>query len=108
MTSCANDPLFFAHRARLVQFAATKRLPAIYFTSDFVDSGGLMSYGSSLVDSYRRAAVYVQKILNGAKPGQLPIERPTRFDLVISVRTANALALTIPPSILLRADQVIE
>ncbi len=104
----SNEPFFFANRAKLVQFAASKRLPAIYFTRDFVDAGGLMSYGSSVADSYRRAARYVDKILKGAKPADLPIEQPTKFELVINLKTARALRLTIPQPLLVRADQVIE
>jgi putative ABC transport system substrate-binding protein len=105
-----NDPFFFfnENRAKLVQYAARKRLPALYFTSHFVDAGGLISYGGSLEDSFRRAASYVDKILRGAKPADLPIDQPTRFELVINMRTAKALGLTIPGSLLLRADRVIE
>ncbi len=103
-----NDAFFFINRAKFVRFAASKRLPAMYFTSEFVDAGGLMSYGSSVTASYRRAATYVDKILKGAKPAELPIEQPTTFELVINLKTAKALGLTIPPSLLLRADQVIE
>ena len=80
----------------------------MYFTKDFVDAGGLMSYGSSIAESYRRAATYVDKILKGAKPADLPIDQPTRFELVINVRAARALRLTIPQSLLVRADQVLE
>ena len=104
----APDPFFFADPAKVVQFAASKRLPAMYFSKRFVDTGGLMSYGGSLEDSFRRAATYVDKILKGAKPADLPIEQPTRFELVINMKTAKALGLTIPDSILLRADRVIE
>jgi putative tryptophan/tyrosine transport system substrate-binding protein len=103
-----NDPFFVTNRAKLVQFAASKRLPDVYFTKLFADAGGLMAYGSSLEDSYRRAATYVDKILKGAKPADLPIDQPTRFELVINLKTARALRLTIPQSLLLRADQVIE
>jgi putative ABC transport system substrate-binding protein len=102
-----SDPFFFTNRAKLIQFAASKRLPAVYFTNDFVDVGGLMSYGSSVTDSYRQAATYVDKILRGAKPAELPIERPTQFKLVINLKTAKALGLTIPQSVLMRADEVI-
>jgi len=103
-----NDPFFHANRDRLVRLAATARLPAVYFTNDFAEAGGLMSYGSSLADSYRRAATYVDKILKGAKPGDLPVEQPTKFELIINVRTAKALGLKIPESLLIRADRVIE
>jgi putative tryptophan/tyrosine transport system substrate-binding protein len=102
------DPLFFSTRARFVELAAQSKVPAIYFFRDFVDDGGLMAYGPSLADSYRRGALYVDKILKGAKPGDLPVEQPTKFELVINLKTAKALGLTIPPSLLLRADQVIE
>jgi len=101
------DPSFYTNRAKLVQFAANKRLPAIYYAKSFVDGGGLMAYGASLVDIYRKAAIYVDKILKGAKPGDLSVEQPTRFELVINLKTAKTLGLTIPPSLLQRADQVI-
>jgi putative ABC transport system substrate-binding protein len=104
----AGDPLFAASRDRLVQFAASKRLPAVYFFRYFVDGGGLMSYGTNLEDSYRRAAAFVDKLLKGAKPADLPVEQPMRFELVINLKTAKALRLTIPPSMLGRADHVIE
>ncbi len=103
-----NDPFFVANRTKLVQFAASKRLPAVYFIKLFVDAGGLMAYGGSLEESYRRAATYVDKILKGAKPANLPIEQPSKFELVINLKTAKALGLTIPQSILQRADRVIE
>jgi ABC transporter substrate binding protein len=90
-------------------FAAKHRLPTIYHQSEFVvDSGGLMSYGPDLRDLFRRSATYVDKILKGAKPADLPVERPTKFELVFNLKTAKALGLTIPPSLLLGADQVIE
>ena len=97
-----------AHRARLVELAARYRLPGIYEYRGFADAGGLMSYGIDIVELFRRAASYVDKILKGAKPGDLPIEQPTKFELVINLKTAKALGLTIPPSLLQRADQVIE
>jgi putative tryptophan/tyrosine transport system substrate-binding protein len=103
-----NDPFFTANRDKLVEFAARRRLPAVYFFRLFADAGGLMVYGASLEESYRSAATYVDRILKGAKPGELPVEQPTRFELVINMRTARALGLTIPPSLLLRADHVIE
>ena len=103
-----NDPLFFTNRAKLIQFAAAKRMPAMYWTQEFVDAGGLMAYGSSVADSYRQAAKYVDKILKGAKPADLPIEQPTRFELAINLKTAKALGIIIPHTILLRADKVIE
>jgi putative ABC transport system substrate-binding protein len=102
------DSLFILHRARLADLAARSRLPAAYGTSDLVQVGGLMSYGPSFRDLHRRGAVYVDKILKGAKPAELPVEQPTKFELVINLKTAKALGLTIPPSVLARADQVIE
>ena len=99
---------FTTHRARLVALAAESRLPAIYGYRDIVDVGGLMSYGPHFPDMYRRAATYVDKIFKGAKPADLPVEQPTKFEFVINSRTAKALGLTIPPSLLLQADQVIE
>jgi len=101
--------LFYAHRARLVELAAKHRLPTMYDQKDFVvGSDGLMSYGANFHDLFRRGAIYVDKILRGAKPGELPIEQPTKFELVINLKTAKALGLTIPQSVLERADQVIE
>ncbi len=102
------DPLTLVNRKLLVAFAAENRLPAIYGSKDFADAGGLMSYGPSLADMWRRAAVYVDKILKGAKPGDLPVEQPTKFELVINMKTAKALGLTIPQSVLIRADEVIQ
>jgi putative ABC transport system substrate-binding protein len=101
-------PMFFNERRRLVDLAAKNRLPAVYSSRDSVDVGGLMSYGSDIADLFRRAATYVDKILRGAKPGDLPIEQPTKFELVINLKTAKALGLTIPPSLLGRADEVIQ
>ena len=100
--------MFVQQRRRLVELAAKSRLPAVYGSSESVDAGGLMSYGPNLADSFRRAATYVDKILKGAKPGDLPIEQPTKFELIVNLKTAKALGLTIPPSLLQRADQVIE
>jgi putative ABC transport system substrate-binding protein len=101
------EPLFFPHRSWIQELAAKHRLPAIYTWRVFADAGGLMSYGPSLPNLWQRAAGYVDRILKGAKPADLPIEQPTKFELVINLKTAKALGLTIPPSLLLRADQVI-
>jgi putative ABC transport system substrate-binding protein len=100
--------MFINERRRLVDLAAKNRLPAVYPSRDSVDAGGLMSYGPDLPDVFRRAATYVDRILKGAKPGDLPVEQPTKFELVINLKTAKALGLTIPQSLLQRADQVIE
>jgi putative ABC transport system substrate-binding protein len=100
--------VFISERRRLVDLAAKNRLPAVYPWREFADAGGLMSYGANLADNLRRAATYVDKILKGAKSGDLPVEQPTKFELVINLKTAKALGLTIPQSLLLRADQVIE
>jgi putative tryptophan/tyrosine transport system substrate-binding protein len=98
--------MFFSERRRLVDLAAKNWLPAVYAQREFVDAGGLMSYGPNLADLFRRAATYVDKILKGAKPGDLPVEQPTKFELVINLKTAKALGLTIPPSLLQRADVI--
>ncbi len=102
------DGMFLLQRKRITDFAAKSRLPAMYGRRELVDAGGLMSYAPSLGDNLRRAASYVDKILKGAKPADLPVEQPTKFDLVINLKTAKALGLTIPPALLLRADEVIE
>lgn len=102
------DPLTLSQRLRIVEFAAEARLPAIYETSQFVDAGGLMSYGPNVDELVRRAAIYVDKILKGAKPGDLPIEQPAKFELVINLRSAKALGIAMPQSVLLQADRVIE
>src|ERR1700730_13629886 len=101
-------PLTSDHRRRIVELAAQYRLPAMYEVRGFVESGGLMSYGPSIVEMYRRTAVYVDKILKGAKTADLPIEQPTKFELIINLKTAKALGLTIPPALLGRADEVIQ
>jgi putative ABC transport system substrate-binding protein len=102
------DVTFAARRVRIVELAANARLPTIYFNRESVVDGGLVSYGPNIVALYRRAAVFVDKILKGAKPGELPVERPNEIELVINVKTAKALGLTIPPTLLARANEVIE
>ena len=101
------SPIFFAHRQALVDLAAKHRLPAAYEFAEFVEDGGLMSYAASLPEMWRRAATYVDKILKGAKPGDLPVEQPTKFELVINLKAAKQIGLTIPPNVLARADKVI-
>jgi ABC-type uncharacterized transport system substrate-binding protein len=96
-----------AHRKRIVELAVKSRLPTVYSDSDFVDAGGLMSYGADFSAVYRRAAIYVDKILKGVKPADLPVEQPTKFELVINLKTAKQIGLTIPPNVLARADRVI-
>src|SRR5688572_18736106 len=103
-----SDSMLNSHRTRVADLAARSRLPAAYGNSESVEAGGLMSYGPSFLDLFRHSAAYVDKILKGAKPADLPVEQPTKFELVINLKTAKALGLTIPPSLLLRADQVIE
>jgi len=102
------SPMFYVHHRRLVGLAAKHRLPAMYVFREAVESGGLMCYGANIPDLARRAAAYVEKILKGAKPADLPVEQPTKFELVINLKTAKALGLTIPQSILVRADEVIQ
>jgi putative ABC transport system substrate-binding protein len=102
------NPVLFANRGQIVSFAQRNRLPSMYAQKEYVDAGGLMSYGPSSADLWRRAATFVDKILKGAKPADLPVEQPTRFELVINMKTAKALGLTIPQSVLLRADQIIQ
>jgi len=102
------DPVSFLHRKQLAELAARSRLPAMYALTEHVEAGGLMAYSANFAEAARRAAIYVDKILKGAKPGDLPIEQPTKFDLTINLKTAKRLGLTIPRSLLLQADQVIE
>jgi putative tryptophan/tyrosine transport system substrate-binding protein len=101
------NPVAFGNRGQLVSLAQKNRLPSIYGNRDYVDAGGLMSYGPSLADLHRRAAVYVDKILKGAKPADLPVEQPNKFDFVVNLKAAKSIGLTIPPSLLQRADEVI-
>jgi putative ABC transport system substrate-binding protein len=102
------SPLFFSHRAQLVEFAAKNRIPAMFFAREFVEAGGLMAYGPNLREQFRRAATYVDKILKGAKPADLPVEQPTKFELIINLKTAQALGLTISPTLLFQADEVLQ
>jgi ABC-type uncharacterized transport system substrate-binding protein len=101
-------PFFMSHRAKLVELAVKSRLSAIYADREYVEAGGLMSYGPSLADLYRRAASYVDKILKGRKPADLPVEQPTKFEFVINLKAAKQIGLTIPPNVLARADKVIK
>jgi len=101
-------PHHYVHRRLIIEFAAKNRLPAMYSFREFVEAGGLISYGADLRDNFRRAAIYVDRILKGAKPGDLPIEQPTKFELVVNMKTAKALGLTIPQTFLMRADEVIK
>jgi len=100
--------VFFSHRKQIVDLAAKRQLPAMYYTTEYVEEGGLMTYGVSITDLFRRAATYVDKILKGARPAELPIEQPTKFELVINLKTAKRIGLTISPNVLARADRVIK
>jgi putative ABC transport system substrate-binding protein len=102
------SPMLYSERRRLVGLAAKHRLPSMFNAREFVELGGLMAYGASIADLSRRAAIYIDKILKGAKPADLPVEQPTKFELVINLKTTKALGLTIPQSLLLRADEVIQ
>ncbi len=102
------DPLTLANRTQIAELATKHRLPGIYFWKEFVDVGGLMSYGPNLPELFRRAATYVDKILKGAKPGDLPVEQPTKFEFIINLKAAKQIGLTIPPNVLVRADKVIK
>ena len=102
------DPMLNSHRQQVVELAAKHRLPAIYGRPEFVEAGGLIYFGTSYNDLARRAATYVDKILKGAKPADLPVEQPKKFELVINLKAAKQIALTIPPNVLARADQVIK
>jgi putative ABC transport system substrate-binding protein len=102
------SPMFLGQRRRLAELAARNQLPTVFSLGEYTQAGGLMSYGPHFPDLYRRAATFVDKILKGAKPADLPVEQPTRFELVINLKTAKAIGLTIPQSLLLRADEVFE
>jgi putative ABC transport system substrate-binding protein len=102
------DPITSAHRGQIADFAVKQRLPSVFGWSDYVEAGGLMSYGPDHNALWRRLALYVDKILKGAKPGDLPVEQPTKFELVINLKTAKQIGRTIPPNVLARADRVIK
>jgi putative ABC transport system substrate-binding protein len=102
------DVMFLQNRRRLAELAATSRLPTIHDTREYVEAGGLLGYGLSILDQWRRAATYVDKILQGAKPGDLPVEQPMKFELVLNLKTAKALGITFPPTLLVLADEVIQ
>lgn len=101
------DPLIFTHRDQIAEFTVKRRIPAMFSFSEYVDAGGLMSYGTSFPDLFRRAAVYVDKILKGTAPADLPVEQPMKFDFVVNLKTAKQIGITVPPNVLVRADRVI-
>jgi putative tryptophan/tyrosine transport system substrate-binding protein len=105
---CVPDPLIGSHRAQIIALAQKARLPTVYGSREYVERGGLISYGPNIPDLFRRAAEYVDKILRGVRPADIPVEQPTRFDLVVNLTTARALGLEVPPTLLARADEVIE
>ena len=102
------SPFSYSNQKQIVDLAAKNRLPAIYSAGEYVTGGGLMSYGADQAEPYKRAAIYVDKILKGAKPAELPVEQPTKFELALNLKTANQIGLTIPPNVLARADKVIK
>jgi putative tryptophan/tyrosine transport system substrate-binding protein len=102
------DAMFNAQRQQIVELAASSRIPAIYDFKEFAEAGGLMSYGADIDDVYRRAAIYVDKIIKGSKPGEIPVEQPTDFQFVINLKAAKQIGVTIPPYVLARADRVIK
>jgi ABC-type uncharacterized transport system substrate-binding protein len=104
----AVNPFAFVNRSQIARLAQRERLPSIYGTKDYADAGGLMAFGPNVVDQWRRAATYVDKILKGARPGDLPVQQPTKFELVINLQTAKTLGLTIPSALLQRADHIVQ
>ena len=107
-STCTPGRVISANQKRIVGFALKSRLPSVYSNREFVDAGGLMSYGADVADSYRRVAYFVDRILKGAKPADLPVEQPTKFELVINLKTAKQIGLTIPPEVLARANRLIK
>ncbi len=103
-----SDPLFFGHRSQLAELTVWHRLPAMFHLREYAEAGGLMAYGANIHGMYRRAASYVDRILKGTKPADLPVEQPTKFELVLNRKTAQALGITFPPTLLILADEVIE
>ena len=101
------SPVFNFHRTQVAELAAKKRLPAVYGQPEFMDAGGLMVYGASVTEMFRRAAAYVDKILKGAKPAELPVEQPVKFEFIVNLKAAKQIGLTIPPNVLARADKII-